>query len=279
MSETAKINVDNINWNDLWDAHAGEARPPEFWDGRVEEFSAHAIDGPYSKNFMAFLKPSPNWTVLDMGSGSGTLSLPLAQTVKAVTAADFAPKMLAALRGHAQKRGLNNITTVRLSWTDDWDAVIAPKSHDVAIASRSLAMGGFAPAVKKLMRVARQRVYLSLYVDSGDRHQLLYEALGRKTAPPPDYIYCHNILYQMGIRPNLHMLTEYEPKAYKTREDIYKSLTKRFAAGLNAAETAKINAYLDKHLQKTSLGWVLDTAQPYRSAIIWWDVEKDVADI
>lgn len=268
-----KIDIDNIDWDKLWDQHAGKSGTPEFWDGRVDEFSAHAIDGAYSRNLMAFLDPDPDWTVFDMGSGSGTLTLPLALKVKAVTAADFSPKMLEALENHAARRNLSNITTHCLSWEDDWDAVVPPKSLDVAIASRSMAMGGFAAAVRKLMRVARQRVYLSLYVDSGDRHQLLHEALGRKAPPPPDYIYCYNILCQMGLYPNLYMMTEYEPKAYPTRTEIRKSLTKRFIDELNTEEIARIDAYLDRHLTETPLGWVLDTAQPYRSAIIWWGSE------
>lgn len=263
--------IEDVDWNGVWRKTVFHVNSAEAWDERVESFSAHAIDSAYAANFLNFLQPRPQWTVFDMGCGSGTLALPLAAQVKAVTAADFSPKMLAALQNYAADRKLTNIRTLQLSWTDDW-SMVPEKSHDVAIASRSLLVGDFKDAIEKLTRVASQYVYLALLVDSGREHDLVYQALGRRLKKPLDYCCCYNILYQMGIRANISILTEEAVKGYATRAEALDALAGKYAKELDAGEMAALEAYVNAKLTHSAAGWHRENQMPYRCAVIWWKV-------
>jgi 2-polyprenyl-3-methyl-5-hydroxy-6-metoxy-1,4-benzoquinol methylase len=77
-----------IDWNDVWRQKRALARDPAFWDKRAPEFTRHAGRGDYVGQFISIMKPQPTWRVLDIGSAAGTLAVPLAPRVKAVTAID-----------------------------------------------------------------------------------------------------------------------------------------------------------------------------------------------
>lgn len=270
------FDVNNIDWNEVYLQRSAARKPStsEFWNKRAPSFTKHALSTPYSEEFIKILKPEPDWTIFDMGCGSGTLAWPLSKIVKHVTGADFSEKMLESLNERAQAEGLTNITTHRMSWTDEWD-VIGTKTHDIAIASRSMIVGDFAAAVRKLINVAKKRVYLSLSVDSGPKDQRLFQALDRDYQLGMDYIYCHNILYQMGIRPNINMICTTRHPVYETEAAAREDLIAVFLKDMQPEEEAKFDAYLKEHLQPVTGGWQLDYPKTTRWAVIWWDVEKD----
>lgn len=274
------FNVKNIDWNQVYLKRSATRKPStsEFWNKRAPSFTKHALSTPYSDEFIKILKPEPHWTIFDMGCGSGTLAWPLSKLVKHVTGADFSEKMLESLSERAKAEGLTNISTHRMSWTDDWN-VIGTKSHDIAIASRSMIVGDFAAAVSKLVNVARKRVYLALSVDSGPKDQRLFQALDRDYHLGMDYIYCHNILYQMGIRPNINMICTTSHPVYESEEAAREDLIAVFLKDMQAEEQAKFDAYLQEHLHKVEDGWQLDYPKTTRWAVIWWDVEKDYCSL
>jgi len=85
---------------DFWDVDAATYdRSPSHYPQRPQEQAAWAAT-------LRRLLPEPPATVLDMGAGTGFLSLLLAAQGYAVTAADFAPGMLARLKAKAADRGL-----------------------------------------------------------------------------------------------------------------------------------------------------------------------------
>lgn len=262
-------NIEHIDWNEVWRKTVFPVNSAEAWDKRAESFSAQAIDSQYAANFITFLKPQSHWTVFDMGCGSGTLALPLALKVKAVTAVDFSPKMLAKLQNYAVARHIDNIRTLKLSWTDNW-SIIPDKSYDVAIASRSLLVENFKDAIEKLMKVARKYVYLALLVDSGKEHDPIYQALGRRLKIPLDYCCCYNILYQMGIRANINILTEYTCVNYATRKAAVDALTKKYIKDLNEQDMTILRAHVNNKLISNAMGWQQQNPLPYRCAVIWW---------
>lgn len=91
-----------IDWNQAW--RVGRARTKHRWDGRAfwntraPSFAAHAQKSRYCDDVLALLQPSPESTVLDIGCGAGTLAIPLASTVRSVTAMDISDKMLELLK-------------------------------------------------------------------------------------------------------------------------------------------------------------------------------------
>jgi SAM-dependent methyltransferase len=109
-----------------------------FWDedaATYDQSSAHFPQRPQEQAAWAAtlrrLLPAPPATVLDMGAGTGFISLLLAGQGYQVTAADFSPGMLARLRARAADRGLA-ITVA------ETDALHPPEGRFDAVVERHL---------------------------------------------------------------------------------------------------------------------------------------------
>jgi len=196
------LGAKSVDWNQAWREMRtngdSPARQPKFWDGRAPSFAKHVARTDYARNFLKIMKPRPDWSVLDMGCGGGTLALPLSDRVGSITAVDFSEKMISILREQCTARGIRNIRTLCARWEDDWrQAGIG--IHDVAIASRSLVVEDLQGGIEKLDQAARKRVYIVTIVGDGPHDRNAYTALGRELKVGPDYIYNYNLLYQMGI--------------------------------------------------------------------------------
>jgi 2-polyprenyl-3-methyl-5-hydroxy-6-metoxy-1,4-benzoquinol methylase len=144
------IDFNTIDWNALWQEETKQSHwentmaQKELWDKRADGFDKRinrVKDGEgrdkddYISKMLDRIEVKPGWTVLDIGSGPGTLAIPLAQKAKSITALDISSEMLKRLKMNAEKIGLNNILYLNSSWQD---AFIARRvgSHDVVVASR-----------------------------------------------------------------------------------------------------------------------------------------------
>src|SRR5215472_8049260 len=145
-------------WREDWKRNEGH-RSPEFWDQRAPSFVRHVSESDYSEQFIEIMRPEADWTVLDIGSGAGTLALPLASRVCHVTALDFSPVMVDLLLADCHQRGITNVSPLLGSWADDWSALGIEKHH-IAIASRSMIVEDPRAAFEKLNTMATQRVFV-----------------------------------------------------------------------------------------------------------------------
>ena len=158
------------DWGELWQQAQKEKnwrhKGPEHWDKKASSFAKRVSTSVYTEKFIDQLPLQADWTVLDVGSGPGTLTLPLASRCQAVTALDFSNGMLDILRQRAVAEQRENISTQQLSWEDDWQAA-GVAIHDVAVASRSLAVADLPVALNKLTSFARKLVCVTDKVGAG----------------------------------------------------------------------------------------------------------------
>ncbi len=201
--------LEDIDWNRMrLAALAGKSSPGKTaadWDKKARSFAERNSGTLYVEKFIELLRPDPSWSVLDIGCGPGTIALPLAGQVRKITALDFSKAMLKILRDRAARNNITNITTARLSWTDDWQAH-GIKPHDAAIASRSLAVRDLEAALVRLNASARRVAALTDRVGPGPFDPEAYRAVGRTLDPGPDYIYTVNLLYRMGIHASVDFI-------------------------------------------------------------------------
>ncbi|RUM40533.1 MAG: class I SAM-dependent methyltransferase, partial [Desulfobulbus sp.] len=89
----ATIQLQDIDWAELWQEANGSKKQQKKnsadWDRKAESFATRATHSVYTERFLALLSPRPEWSVLDIGCGPGTLAIPLARRVKTITALDF----------------------------------------------------------------------------------------------------------------------------------------------------------------------------------------------
>ncbi|MDD2337785.1 MAG: methyltransferase domain-containing protein [Geobacteraceae bacterium] len=241
----------------------------DFWDRRAPTFSEHAASTGYAEHFMNLMHYRPEWSVLDMACGGGTLAVPLARKVQRITAVDFSKNMLEILAKRCREEGLDNVRKINGRWEDDWDA-LGISMHDVAIASRFLPPDNAMESIIKLDAVAAKLVYLSVAVGDGPHDRRLYQAVGRPFSPGPDYTYYYNLLYRMGIHANITFIRERHDNTWDTFTDALDAQRWMFN-NLTDQEEDKIKGYLLEHLLCEGEKWRLPYERSCRWAVIWWE--------
>lgn len=266
----------DINWQELWQnarrRKSWSSKTATDWDQKAPSFARRNRSSDYIDLLMARLPLSPGLTVLDAGSGPGTLSLPMAGRVKAVTALDYSGGMLKILEQECLKQGVSNIRPVHASWEDDWQTLNIG-THDLAIASRSLAVDDLQGALEKLNAHASQAVYLTDRIAPTPFDPAAFAAVGREFESGPDYIYTLNTLYSMGIHANVEVLALDHQLIFPDFDhalDSYCWMLK----DLNPTEEQLLSAYLRSRIIKQDDDHlIISREHPPRWALIWWKKE------
>ena len=169
----------------------------------------------------------PGDTVLDVGAGTGRMTLPLARIARRVTALDHSPAMLDVLRRKMIQQEVSNIKVVETTWQE---AKVPP--HDMVIAIWSLyRQPDILTALRKLVDATRRTLVIA-DGDSGLRpsHEMPHAALladiwGNKGDGIPNYLYFAGMLWQIGVRADVRVI--YEERTYQgaTPSDIARQLT------------------------------------------------------
>lgn len=273
MTSMPAANWNNLNWNTAWREARRKRKHDQsdntFWNRRAPSFAKHTKTSSYARNFLRFMNPQPEWSVLDIGCGAGTLAIPLAGLVRTITAIDFSDVMISILDKRCWDLGVTNISTRVLGWEDDWETS-GIREHDVAIASRSLVVEDLQTAIIKLDRMAKRQVFITSLVGDGPFDRKIFEAIGRNLDRGPDYLYVYNLLNQMGILADIAFVTSGDNnKTYTDVDDAVKGLH-WMLNDITAEEESRLKAYLEQHFVKTKKGWVLSYQHPVRWAIISW---------
>lgn len=220
------MSIEALDWSELWrqarTQRTWKAKSKDDWNRRAAGFAKRNILSPYVKEFCSRLTLDPEMTILDVGSGPGTLSLYLAKFVKKVTALDFSPEMLEILDQRAVEQKIANIETICCAWEDDWEQ-LGVQPHDLVIASRSLAVDDLQPALQKANDYAQKSVVLVDRVGNGPFNPELFRAVGREFTAGPDYIYSVNILYQMGIHASVDYIEIAGQSSFESQQAIVDS--------------------------------------------------------
>ena len=263
----------DIDWNMLWrnarQQKSWKDKKVEDWDKNAKAFAERNEDSPYPSLILSRLPLDSSMSVLDVGAGPGTLALPLAERVAAVTAMDYSQQMLALLKQRAEDKELTNIRTITCAWEDDWENLNVGM-YDLAIASRSLGVDNLKGALQKLNDHAEKFIFITDRIAPTPFDPGAFKAIGRPFDSGPDYIYTLNILYGMGIHPNLEIIELERDLLFPNMEEVLASYTWMFK-DITPTELDRLKAYLASRilpLEKNRL--VIRREFPPRWAMIWW---------
>ena len=214
------MDFNTIDWDSLWQAESGNSHfnkgaQKELWNKRAGSFSERinrVMDGKedldkddYISKMLEKIEVKPVWSVLDIGCGPGTLTIPLAKKAKSVTALDISSEMLKHVRSNALKNKLTNICYINAAYQDAFKENLVEKV-DVVVASRSMMSVDMRATLTKVGELARQAAYITFPVVHLPFDYEVYEAIGRSGKKHPPYIYVLNMLFQMGIEANVEVL-------------------------------------------------------------------------
>ena len=168
---------DDADWNEIWKARQKRHESSQYFDDpshnwnrkeNAERYDANSRSRDHERVKLTIegLAIDRNSRVLDIGSGPGTLALPLSPLVKEITAVEPGEGMVAILNEHIRKEGITNLCVARKRWEDiDIPRDLGGQDH-VVIASLSLTMHDIRAALKKMDDASRRYAYLYWFVDS-----------------------------------------------------------------------------------------------------------------
>jgi hypothetical protein len=269
-----------IDWNELWKAiHAAspgrdekDRDPAAIWDKRAAAYQRVTRDETKAtEQELALIDVRPGDTVLDVGSGTGRLAVPLARTVSHVTALDPSGGMLSVLQERMASEGHRNYSCIRMRWED---VVIRKdvKPHDIVIAAFSLGFYDLAAALRKLDETALRSVYLFWHAgewrnpEEMEFYRAVFGEEGSRKGYP-DYIYPVNILHDAGIYPDVRIYQAVWTTAY----DSVSEAVETWVAMHNPdqEDLTPVRDHFSKVLQRDEAGKYVETSfRP--TAAVWW---------
>ncbi len=276
----------DTDWNEVWKARQDRYDAAQIagdtshdWD-KKENADRYASNskGEYDRRIQMTidgLSVSRATRVLDIGSGPGTLAIPLAGKVHDITAVEPGAGMIAALEERAENEGITNITCIRKRWEDVDPSFDLAGPYDLVIASLSLTMHDIRDAVQKMDAVSCGEVCLYWFVDlpfwERMHADLALPLHGSPYYPGPKADCLWNVLYQTGIYANVEMLPLDKEYRFPSLEEMTAFFKKRFGVTTEQQERV-LESYLSTLVRQDGADFVISGNSTF--AKIWWRKEK-----
>jgi ubiquinone/menaquinone biosynthesis C-methylase UbiE len=265
--------TDKTDWAELWhqklEKTTFKGNGAAFWDHWAKSVSHTGSHGKYTGELLKRMKLSSDFSVLDVGAGTGKLTLPLAQRVQFVTALDQSAVMLDIIRKKAAAQNIQNIRLLHL----DWNKATTGKDfqlHDIVLASRSLPSGNdITGSLKLIDKSAGYACYLTLKADGYDRLEAdLCRLLNIEYNPLPEYTILYNLIYSLGILANVDIFRTNDRRTYSSLEEAYTQIVRSYPVN-DGQVRQKIMDFLAARLYQQDGSLILDKKTDW--ALIWWE--------
>ena len=271
-----------INWEKLWmDARKRSVLSKyrkdigiERWDTGAEDYRDRIKrnDYKYGQQIIDAIKEiiEPDFEVLDVGAGPGTLAIPLAKRVKKVTALDPSKGMIKLLEEGAVAEGIGNTETLNKTWQEVDDAEIREK-FDLVITSNVLWQ--FDDVGTQLMRIHdASRKYCCVVHHAELRIDELWSEMWSKIMNEEynfdiDYIYIYNILYNKGIYANVNVIDS-EHTSEKSVDDAIRYYEHHF--DLHTEITQGVKEIIKDCIVANAVNGIYRREGKMKSAVMWW---------
>jgi len=255
------MNIEKIDFNKLFIEQKQNAsskiKTDKVWDKKAPHMQKRVKNSIYNKQFIEYMNTNDCSSILDIGCGTGNISLNLNKEFKNIYALDYSSEMLKIYLQNASDKNIANVITYMKSWSDDFKDI--PKC-DIVVASRS--MQGLKDMEKYLLKLdayANKRVYLTFKTKMSFFDEKLFEALDIKKEPDPDYIYLLNILYKHGIYASLNFIEAEDNRSNNSYEKFKKNIEWELGK-LDKEQEKKLDEYYKKNIQDKkakNLKWAL----------------------
>ena len=211
-------NPNDVDWLGFW-AEKLSTKVDKDWDKAAPGFYKRTRKEDYQIALFDKLILDESDTVLDVGCGEGSVTIPIAKRVKKVIGVDSSPKMLEYLEKRANDNDIDNIETILKPIEDiTYDEI---GDVDVVVCSRSL--NGIIPideVLTELNKIANKYVFITIFGPENKKIEKDFDReLGIKTEDFPNYNYFFNILFNLGIYANVERFDLNNYREYNNIEE------------------------------------------------------------
>ncbi len=241
------------------------------WDKAAPHFGKSAKRDDYHTRFIQELDLNKEDSVLDLGCGEGSITLPIAKKVKTVTGIDSSKKMLEILNDKCEKMNINNVKTIKM----DLNNLNVEKlgKFDIVIASRCLnSIVDIGNVLDNINKIANKRVYVTLFGPNNWKLEKdFYEKIGKPFNDFPSHDYFFNILISKNIYPNVLNLNIGKSREYSSIEEACESGKWRREL-LTDKELKIFYEYINKIMVKNpKTGQYFNPNDKADWVLIWWE--------
>ena len=275
---------DSTYWQDLWKrqrlarlAVPRHVNPDSFWNDR-KRLSEHFIQNLFScrkeaENRITAMGIRDGARVLDIGAGTGTISVPLEAHGCDVVAVEPAEAMREALALYEKQQEVRHVTVIPKRWEDvELEDLGGP--FDCIFASYSLMITEIGPAIRKMQAACTGQVHLFWFLTqpySARLNRDLWPKIHGSEFPGEPTADClWQVLLEMGIYANLLVDQSCEPAYFPTPDDAAKDFCNRLDCTTPQQERT-VHEYCKTSLAKTERGYCV--AGKALGGHIWWDVK------
>jgi SAM-dependent methyltransferase len=270
----------NINWNEVWkELMAGQqaedkAAGGSLWNKKenAERFWKRSRgNSDRTQATIRELPLTPESRVLDIGAGPGRLAIPIAEQVAHVTAVEPAEGMKNLLMENVEKQGIKNLDCVEKRWEDiDVDADLNGP-YDVVLASFSLGVPDIRDAVMKMEQASSRYVYIYWFAGNSpwETHSenLWPKLYGREYIRGPKCDVMYNLLYNMGIYPDMHVFSMEYTNRFPSMDEALDFFKNRYVIETPEQEEILRNYISDTLVQEN--GEFVEQSKSVRVRICW----------
>ena len=264
----------DINWESFWQKKLSQKRKkPKNWNKEAEKFAKRSKQDEYRENLFSKMRISKKDTILDLGCGEGSITIPLAEKGKKVTAVDSSSKMLEILNKKATDKNLKNIEIIK----ENLEEVTLEKvgKHDIVLLSRSInGIYSIKETLNNINNIAQKYVYITVTGPNNSKFERnFYGSINKKInklhLDSRSYSYLFNILINMKIYPNLENLEIKTNRIYDSIEDAINN-GRWNLDNLTKNEKNQLYDYLNKNLRKNENGKLENPDDKSDWVLIWW---------
>lgn len=260
-----------IDWDELWTRKMDKKGDRgKDWSKAALKYSERAGKDNYTEQLISKMILSKDDTVLDVGCGEGSVTIPLSKKVSSVTAIDATDKMLEILDEKINEMDIDNIRTIK----DDVNNVDLDKygKYDIVLASRVI-NGIKSPrkVFSNFNEIAKKYVFITLFGPNNWKLEKdFFKYIGKEYTGAPSYTILLNLLAEMDIYPNAINLDVGPVRTYKSIEEAIDN-GKWNMAKFSKEEQELLPKYLESILKENEDGLLTNPMDKPDWVLIWWE--------
>jgi len=223
------------------------------------------------ENLSLKMRLSKKDSVLDLGCGEGSVTLPIAKKVANLTAIDSSEKMLELLKEKCEKKEIANVNIIQ----GDLEEIKVEDvgKHDIVLSSRSFnGISNVKDTIANINKIATKYVYITLFGPNNWNFQKkFYKSIKKEYHELAPYHYLVNILIEMGIYPNVENL---EIQSNRTYDSVHEAMNlgKWNLDNFSDDEKIKLRSYLKEKLRVNKEGKLENPEDKADWVLIWWKI-------
>jgi len=253
---------DEIDWADVWieqmklhNEADEQVQQPDRWatyENARRFWQSSRKSGKRLEKTLKDIKHDSDSRILDIGAGPGSMAIPLAQRVSHVTAVEPAEGMTEVLKENIKHYHLNNVTCIQKNWEDvSLEELDSP--YDVIVASYSLHVPDIREAIEKIQQLSSGKVYIYWFAGatSWDKNysRIWPQLHGRQYYPSPKCDVLYNVLYRMGIYPDMENFELIHETRFSSLDEAVQHYKPHYKIATNEQEQI-LRSHLEEILEK-----------------------------